>query len=205
MRSRKLEYALTTLLELAEMAAITNDAFGFLLFDEKGPQKFLKPLKSPRLYEKTARLTFNQVASPNRARFEAILPYIFSLKGTRGLLIIISDTEGILDEKIKAITMLAKFGHKIIFVDLRGDQFGIVHAEHSIQDLNTLQKLQYAEMVKHRISLKYSKREQKIRETLNQVQGTYLKVDSVDQNLLLMLKQEFGEEETLFSQWMVNL
>ena len=205
MRSRKLEYALTTLLELAEMAAITNDAFGFLLFDEKGPQKFLKPLKSSRLYEKTARLTFNQAASPNRARFEAILPYIFSLKGTRGLLILISDTEGILDEKIKAITMLAKYGHKIIFVDLRGDQFGIVHAEHSIKDLNTLQKLQYTEMVKHRISLKYSKREQKIRETLNQVQGTYLKVDSVDQNLLLMLKQEFGEEETLFSQWMVNL
>ncbi|MFX1506390.1 MAG: DUF58 domain-containing protein [Promethearchaeota archaeon] len=205
MRSRKLEYALTTLLELAEMAAITDDAFGFLLFDEKGPQKFLKPLKSPRLYEKTARLTFNQTASPNRARFDAILPFIFALKGTSGLLIIISDTEGILDDKMRAITMLAKFGHKIIFVDLRGDQFGIVHAKHSIQDLNTLQKLQYTEMVKLRINHKYSKREQKIRETLKQVQGTYLKVDSVDQNLLIMLRQEFGEEETPFPQWIVNL
>ncbi|MFW9905007.1 MAG: DUF58 domain-containing protein [Candidatus Thorarchaeota archaeon] len=205
MRSRKLEYALTTLLELAEMAAITNDAFGFLLFDEKGPQKFLKPLKSPRLYEKTAKLTFNQAASPNRARFESILPFIFALKGIRGLLIILSDTEGILDEKIKAITMLAKFGHKIIFVDLRGDQFGIVHAKHSIEDLNTLQKLQYTETVKLRINRKYSKREQKIREILKQVQGTYLRVDSVDQNLLIMLRQEFGQEETPFSQRMVNL
>ena len=205
MRSRKLEYALTTLLELAEMAAITNDAFGFLLFDERGPQKFLKPLKSPRLYEKTARLTFNQTASPYRPRFEAILPFIFALKGTRGLMIIISDTEGILDEKIKAITMLAKFGHRIIFVDLRGDQFGLVHAEHSIKDFNTLQKLQYTEMVQLRINQKYSKREQKIRETLKQVQGTYLKVDSVDQNLLIMLRQEFGKEETLFPQWIVNL
>jgi uncharacterized protein (DUF58 family) len=205
MRSRKLEYALTTLLELAEMAAITNDAFGFLLFDERGPQKFLKPLKSSRLYEKTARLTFNQTASPNRARFEAILPFIFALKGTRGLLVIISDTEGILDEKIKAITMLAKFGHRIIFVDLRGDQFGIVHAEHSIKDLNALEKLQYTEMVKVRINRKYSKRELKIRETLKQVQGTYLRVDSVDQNLLIMLRQEFGEDESPFSQWMVKL
>lgn len=204
MRSRKLEYALTTLLELAEMAAITNDAFGFLLFDEKGPQKFLKPLKSPRLYEKTARLTFNQMASPNRARFDAILPFIFALKGTRGLLVIISDTEGILDEKMKAITMLAKFGHRIIFVDIRGDKFGIVRTEHSIRDLNTLQKLQYSEIVKERVTRKYSLREQKIRETLDQIQGTYLKVDSVDQNLLIMLRKEFGQEKTLFSQWMVN-
>ncbi|MFX1516630.1 MAG: DUF58 domain-containing protein [Promethearchaeota archaeon] len=204
MRSRKLEFALTTLLELAEMAAITNDAFGFVLFDEKGPQKFLKPLKSPHLYEKTARLTFNQIASPNRARFEAILPFIFGLKGTRGLLIIISDTEGILNEKMKAITMLAKFGHRIIFVDLRGDQFGVVHAAHSIKDLNTLQKLQYIQIVKERVARKYSIREIKIRETLEQIQGTYLKVESVDQNLLLMLRQEFGHEEPSFSQWMVN-
>ncbi len=205
MRSRKLEYALTTLLELAEMAAITNDAFGFVLFDEKGPKKYLKPLKSPRLYEKTARLTFNQTASPNRTRFESILPFIFGLKGTRGLLIVISDTEGILDEKMKAITMLAKFGHRIIFVDLRGDQFGIVHAEHSIKDLNTLQKLEYSQIVRERVRRKYSIREQKIREILDQIQGTYLKVDSVDQNLLIMLRQEFGQEETPFPQWMVNL
>ena len=74
MRSRKLEYALTTLLELAEMSAQNHDAFGFVLFDEF-PRKFLKPLKSPRLYEKTARLTYDQNALSNQARFDNIIPY----------------------------------------------------------------------------------------------------------------------------------
>ncbi|MFX1282818.1 MAG: DUF58 domain-containing protein [Promethearchaeota archaeon] len=203
MRSRKLEFALTTLLELAEMAAITHDAFGFILFDEK-PRRFLKPLKSPRLYEKTARLTFDQSVSNSRTLFEAIIPFIFSLKGTRGLLVIISDTEGILNEKIKAITKLAKFGHKIIFVDLRGDKFGVIHSNLSIEHLNTKQKLKYLNIARERVTRKYSKREQKIRETLDQLGGTYLKVDSPDQNLLIMLKQEFGQDET-FPQWMVNL
>lgn len=204
MRSRKLEYALTTLLELAEMSAVTNDAFGFILFDET-PKKFLKPLKSPRLYEKTARLTYDQIASNNRARFEAILQFIFSLKGTRGLLVIISDTEGILDEKIKAITKLAKFGHKIIFVDLRGDFFGTVRADLSIKHLNTIQKLKYLEIVRERVTRKYFTREKKLRETLDQIGGTYLKVDSADQNLLTMLRHEFAHEETSFPQWKVNL
>ncbi|MFX0013798.1 MAG: DUF58 domain-containing protein [Promethearchaeota archaeon] len=204
MRSRKLEYALTTLLELAEMASITNDAFGFILFDEK-PQKYLKPLKSPRLYEKTAKLTFDQIASKTRARFESILPFILTLKGTRGLLVIISDTEGILNEKLKSITRMAKFGHKIIFVDLRGDKFGIVHADLSIRHLNTLEKLQQASIIKERVSRKYSKREQKLREILEDVQGTYLKVESVEQNLLIMLREEFGHEESLIPQWAVNL
>ena len=203
MRSRKLEYALTTLLELAEMSAITNDAFGFVLFDVKA-QKFLKPLKSARLYEKTARLTYNQTASNNRARFEAIIPFFFSLKGTSGLLVIISDSEGVLDEKIKAITQLAKFGHKIIFVDLRGDKFGMVHADLSIEHLNTIQKLKYLEIVRGRVDRKYSIREQKLRETLENIGGKYLKVDSTDQNLLIMLRQEFGQEETLIPQWMLN-
>jgi len=204
MRSRKLEFALTTLLELAEMSAITHDAFGFILFDEK-PRRFLKPLKSPRLYEKTARLTFDQVVSNNRTRFEAILPFIFSLKGTRGLLIIISDTEGILNEKIKAITRLAKFGHRIIFVDLRGDQFGIVHADLSIKHLNTIQKLKYMNIARERVARKYSTREKKLHSTLDQLGGTYLKVDSPYQNLLIMLKQEFSQEEIYFPQWVVNL
>jgi uncharacterized protein (DUF58 family) len=204
MRSRKLEFALTTLLELAEMSAITNDAFGFILFDERA-KKFLKPKKSPRLYEKTARLTFDQLASNSRARFEAILPFIFSLKGTRGLLVIISDAEGILNEKIKAVTKLAKFGHRIIFVDLRGDHFGIAHANLSIKHLNTIQKLKYLGIVRERIARKYSTREQKLRETLDQVGGTYLKVDSPYQNLLIMLRQEFDQDEHIFPQWMVNL
>ena len=204
MRSRKLEFALTTLLELAEMSAITNDAFGFILFDERA-KKFLKPKKSPRLYEKTARLTFDQLASNSRARFEAILPFIFSLKGTRGLLVIISDAEGILNEKIKAVTKLAKFGHRIIFVDLRGDHFGIARADLSIKHLNTMQKLKYLGIVRERIARKYSTREQKLRETLDQVGGTYLKVDSPYQNLLIMLRQEFGQDEHIFPQWMVNL
>lgn len=204
MRSRKLEYALTTLLELAEMSAISNDSFGFLLFDEKGARKFLKPLKSPRLYEKTARLTFDQTASPNRARFESILPFIFALKGTRGLLIIISDTEGVLDEKIKAITQLAKFGHRIIFVDLRGDKFGIVHDNLSIDHLNTIQKLKFLNIASERVTRRYMIREKKIRETIDEINGTYLKIDSIEQNLLVMLRQEFGQE-TSFPQWMVNL
>ncbi len=204
MRSRKLEFALTTLLELAEMSAITNDAFGFIMFDERA-KKFLKPKKSPRLYEKTARLTFDQLASTSRARFEAIIPFIFSLKGTSGLLVIISDTEGVLDEKIKAVTQLAKFGHKIIFVDLRGDKFGIVNANLSIEHLNSIQKLKYLDIVRGRVDRKYSIREQKLRETLENVGGRYLKVDSTDQNLLIMLRQEFGHEEPLFPQWMLNL
>lgn len=204
MRSRKLEYALTSLLELAEMSAITNDAFGFILFDERA-QKFLKPEKSPRLYEKTARLTYDQIASNNSAQFEAILPFIFSLKGTQGLLVIISDTEGILNEKIKAITILAKFGHRIIFVDLRGDKFGIVHSDLSIKHLNTIQKLSFLEIARERVERKYSVREKKLRETLDQIGGVYLRVDSPDQNLQIILRQEFGHEETLFPQWTVNL
>jgi uncharacterized protein (DUF58 family) len=194
MRSRKLEYALTTLLELAEMSAQNHDAFGFVLFDEF-PRKFLKPLKSPRLYEKTARLTYDQNSFANQARFETILPFIFSLKGTRGLLIIISDTEGILEEKIKSIRRLAKFGHRIIYADLRGDTFGVVHADLSINQINTKLELDQINITKQRTAKKYDAREKKLWSILDEIGGTYLRVDSIKQNLLLMLKKEFELEK----------
>ncbi|MFX0086975.1 MAG: DUF58 domain-containing protein [Candidatus Hodarchaeota archaeon] len=203
MRSRKLEYALTTLLELAEMSAQNNDAFGFVLFDEF-PRKFLKPLKSPRLYEKTARLTYDQNAFANQARFETILPYIFSLKGTRGLLVIISDTEGILEEKIKSIRQLAKFGHRIIYVDLRGDSFGVVHADISIKQINTKLELDHINLTKRRTAKKYDVREKKLMSILDEIGGTYLRVDTVEQNLLLMLKKEFELEKPDFEFKMVK-
>ncbi len=190
MRSKKLEYALTTLLELAEMSAQNDDAFGFILFDEF-PQKFLKPLKSPRLYEKTARLTYNQMAVANQAHFETIVPYIFSLKGTRGLLVIISDTEGILGEKIKSIRRLAKFGHRIIYVDLRGDKFGIVQAELTLNQLTTISDIDHIQIAKKRTVEKYNAREKILRSILEEIGGTYIRVDEIKQNLLLMLKQEF--------------
>jgi uncharacterized protein (DUF58 family) len=201
MRSRKLEYALTTLLELAEMSAQNNDAFGFILFDEI-PKKFLKPQKSARLYEKTARLTYDQHASNKHGHFQSILPFVFSLKGTRGFLIVVSDSEGILDDKIKAITQLAKFGHRIVFIDIRGEYFG---KNIPIQHLNTVQKIKHLDIVKEKISRKYSSREQKLRETLNSIGGTYLHVESGKQNLLLMLRKEFSREEMVFPHWMVQL
>lgn len=198
MRSRKLEYALTTLLELAEMSAQNHDAFGFVLFDEF-PRKFLKPLKSPRLYEKTARLTYDQNALSNQARFETIIPYIFSLKGTRGLLIVISDTEGILEHKIHAIRRLAKFGHRIIYVDLRGDTFGVVHANLSISQINTIQQIDHIKISKQRTAKKYNAREKKLLAILDEIGGTYIRVDTIEQNLLLMLKQEFEVEKPDFN------
>ena len=75
MRSKKLEYALTSLLEIAEMTAQNFDSFGFILFDES-PQKFLKPLKSPRLYEKTAKIIFDQETSKTHASLKSIIPFI---------------------------------------------------------------------------------------------------------------------------------
>jgi uncharacterized protein (DUF58 family) len=198
MRSKKLEYALTTLLELAEMSAQNHDSFGFILFDEV-PRKFLKPMKNPRLYEKTARLTFDQTVLTSQAYFETIVPYIFSLKGTRGLLVIISDTEGILGEKIKSIRRLAKFGHKIIFVDLRGDKFDITHANLSIDQLNTIEEINYISIAKKRIIKKYDAREKRLIAVLDEIGGKYMRVDSIEQNLLLMLKKEFELADAEFN------
>ncbi|MFW9825386.1 MAG: DUF58 domain-containing protein [Candidatus Thorarchaeota archaeon] len=202
MRAKKLEYALTTLLELAEMNAQNNDSFGFLIFDE-APRIFLKPLKSPRLYEKTARMSYDIFASKKKARFEVILPYILSLKGTKGILVIFSDTEGILEEKLKSIIKLSKFGHKIIYCDLRGDYLGVVHPA-SIETLTSIEKINYLETVRKRAINKYQIRENRFRENLDRIGATYIKITSLRQNLLLLLKEEFGEENQSILQWMFN-
>jgi uncharacterized protein (DUF58 family) len=175
MRSSKLEYALTSLLELAEMNAQNNDSFGFIIFDQN-PRKFLKPQKSPRLYEKTARLTYDHQVTKSHARFESVIPFIFSLKGTRGFLIILSDTEGILEEKLRAITQLAKFGHYMIFCDLRSDKFGVTLADSSLSrdELSTFERVEYLNILKQRVFEKYHTREQKVRETIEQIGGSYL-------------------------------
>jgi uncharacterized protein (DUF58 family) len=204
MRSKKLEYALTSLLEYAEMNAQNNDAFGFILFDET-PRKFLMPLKSSKLYEETAKLIYDQEAYNKQTRFESILPFIFSLKGTRGILIIISDTEGILDEKIKAINQIAKFGHQIVFCDIRGDKFGIYHSDISPYNLNTLEKIKLFEIMKNRTETKYLTRTDKIIEALDNINGYYIQIDSIQQNLLLELKKMLKKEERFIEQWMLNI
>ncbi|MHA1543376.1 MAG: DUF58 domain-containing protein, partial [Candidatus Hodarchaeales archaeon] len=116
MRARKLEYGLTSLLELAEMSSQNNDAFGFIAFSDQ-PIKFLKPTTSSRLYEKTVKLIYDLKALNRPSHFNTIVPHIFSLKGTKGVLVIISDTEGVIETKLKAVTQLSKLGHQLIFCD----------------------------------------------------------------------------------------
>ena len=70
-----------------------------------------------------------------------ILPHIFSLKGTKGILVIISDTEGVIETKLKAITQLSKFGHQIIFCDLRADLLGMTDSIIGPYNLNTEEKI----------------------------------------------------------------
>lgn len=204
MRSKKLEYALTSLLEIAEMTAQNFDSFGFILFDES-PQKYLKPLKSPRLYEKTAKIIFDQKTSKTQASLKSIIPFIFSLKGTKRILIIISDSEGILEEKIVSLNKLAKFGHRIIFCDLRSDHFEIAQSGISIEHLNTLEKLKYLNIVRRRAAIKYQTREEKIQETLKNINGKYIRIDSVYQNLLLLLEQEFNKERSSLDRVLVGV
>jgi uncharacterized protein (DUF58 family) len=190
MRSRKLEYALTSLLELSEMSAQNNDAFGFITFSDR-PSKFLKPTISPRLYEKTVRLIYDLKANNRPSRFNTIVPHIFSLKGTKGVLVIISDTEGVIETKLKTITQLSKFGHKLIFCDLRADLLGMTDSTIGPYNLNTEEKIKTLELVHTQSNNNYLVREKIIRETLDGVGGIYIPIISLKQNLMLELMKTF--------------
>ncbi|MHA1236484.1 MAG: DUF58 domain-containing protein [Candidatus Hodarchaeales archaeon] len=190
MRSRKLEYALSSLLELAEMSAQNNDAFGFIAFSDR-PIKFLKPTTGSRLYEKTVKLIYDLKAENRPSHFNTIVPHIFSLKGTRGVLVIISDTEGVIETKLKAVTQLSKFGHKLIFCDLRSDLLGMTDSTIGAYNLNTEEKIETLRLVHAQSSQNYKIREDIIKETLNGVGGIYIPITSLKQNLMLELMKTF--------------
>jgi len=190
MRSRKLEYALSSLLELAEMSSQNDDAFGFIAFSDH-PVKFLKPVTSSRLYEKTVKLIYDLKAESRPSRFNAIVPHIFSLKGTKGVLVIISDTEGVIETKLKAITQLSKFGHKLIFCDLRADLLGMTDSIIGPYNINTEEKIKILESIHTQSNQNYMIRENIIREVLNDVGGIYIPITSLKQNLMLELMKTF--------------
>ena len=193
MRSRKLEYGLTSLLELAEMSSQNNDAFGFIAFSDQ-PIKFLKPITSSRLYEKTVKLIYDLKALNRPSHFNTIVPHIFSLKGTKGVLVIISDTEGVLETKLKAVTQLSKFGHKLIFCDLRADLLGSTDSTIGPYNLNTEEKLKRLELAHNQSNENYIVREKIIKETLEDLGGIYIPITSLKQNLMLELMKTFGTE-----------
>ena len=190
MRSRKLEYALTSLLELAEMSSQNNDAFGFIAFSDR-PIKFLKPATGSRLYEKTVRLIYDLKAVNRPSHFNTIVPHIFSLKGTKGVLVIISDTEGVIETKIKAVTQLSKFGHKLIFCDLRSDLLGMTDSTIGPYNLNTEEKIENFRLVHAQSTQNYIVRENILREVLDEVGGIYIPITSLKQNLMLELMKTF--------------
>ncbi|MHA1977182.1 MAG: DUF58 domain-containing protein [Candidatus Hodarchaeales archaeon] len=198
MRSRKLEYSLTSLLELAEMCSFTHDTFGFIAFADQ-PIRFLKPTTSPRLYEKVSKLVFNLSPQVTRARFETILPYIFSLKGTRSLLIILSDSEGVLEEKLKAIIRLSKFGHHLIFCEIRADKFGISDSKINPYDLNTYEKITNLNIIHDKVEKNYRVREVRIREVLEKVGGSYIRIESYSDNLMVLIKKELTQIQPLIA------
>ncbi|MCK4848076.1 MAG: DUF58 domain-containing protein [Candidatus Heimdallarchaeota archaeon] len=190
MRSRKLEYSLTSLLELAEMCAQNNDAFGWVAFSDV-PVKFLKPATGSRLYEKTVKLIYDLKAANRPSHFNAIVPHIFSLKGTKGILVIISDTEGVIETKLKAITQLSKFGHQIIFCDLRSDLLGMTDSTIGPYNLNTEAKIKTLNLVHDQSEQNYTVRENIIREVLDEHHGIYIPITSLKQNLMLELMKTF--------------
>ncbi|MHA1944552.1 MAG: DUF58 domain-containing protein [Candidatus Hodarchaeales archaeon] len=193
MRARKLEYGLTSLLELAEMSSQNNDAFGFIAFSDQ-PIKFLKPITSSRLYEKTVKLIYDLKALNRPSHFNTIVPHIFSLKGTKGVLVIISDTEGVIETKLKAITQLSKFGHKLIFCDLRADSLGMTDSAIGAYNLNTEEKIKRLELAHTQSNENYIVREKIIKETIEDLGGIYIPITSLKQNLMLELMKTFGTE-----------
>ena len=198
MRSRKLEYSLTSLLELAEMSSYTHDSFGFISFADQ-PISFLKPTTSPRLYEKVSKLVYDLAPQESLARFDTILPYIFSLKGTRSLLIILSDSEGVLEEKLNAIVKLSKFGHHLIFCEIRADKLGISDSKINPYDLNTYEKIANLQIIHDKVDRNYSFRETRIREVLEEVGGSYIQIGSYSDNLMLLIKQQLLQKQPLIS------
>ena len=196
MRSRKLEYALTSLLELAEMSSQNNDAFGFIAFSDQ-PVKFLKPTISSRLYEKTVKLIYDLKSFNRPSHFNTIVPHIFSLKGTRGILVIISDTEGVIETKLKTVTQLSRFGHQLIFCDLRADLLGMTDSTIGHSNLNTEEKIKNLELVHAQSNNNYLVREKIIKETLEDFGGIYIQISSLKQNLMLELMDAFGNERSI--------
>ncbi len=203
MRSRKLEYSLTSLLELAEMCSLTHDIFGFITFSDR-PIHYLKPTTSPRLYEKVSRLIFDLASQNEPARFDTILPYIFSLKGTRSVLVILSDSEGVLEDKLKAIVKLSKFGHHLIFCELRADKFGISDSKINPYNLDTYEKLTNLRLAHEKIAENYRIREVRIREVLEEVNGTYIQIGSYSDNLMLLIRHEITQIQPLLSPVMLK-
>jgi uncharacterized protein (DUF58 family) len=194
MRARKLEYGLTSLLELAEMSSQNNDAFGFIAFSDQ-PIKFLKPTTSSRLYEKTVKLIYDLKALNRPSHFNTIVPHIFSLKGTKGVLVIISDTEGVIETKLKAVTQLSKFGHQLIFCDLRADLLGMTDSTIGSYNPNTEEKIKRLELAHTQSNKNYTVREKIIKETLEDLSGIYIPITSRKQNLMLELMKTFGSEK----------
>ncbi len=203
MRSRKLEYSLTSLLELAEMCSYTHDTFGFITFADH-PNRYLKPTTSPRLYEKVSRLIYDLNSHDEPARFDTILPYIFSLKGTRSVLVILSDSEGVLEDKLKAIVKLSKFGHHLIFCELRADKFGISDSKINPYNLDTYEKLTNLQLIHDKVSENYRIREARIRQLLEEVRGTYIQIGSYSDNLMLLIKHEIAQIQPLLSPVMLK-
>ncbi|MHA1968472.1 MAG: hypothetical protein ACW964_11785, partial [Candidatus Hodarchaeales archaeon] len=61
------------------------------------------------------------------------------------------------------------------------------------------EEINHISIAKKRIIKKYDAREKRLLSVLDEIGGKYMRVDSIEQNLLLMLKQEFELEETEFN------
>jgi uncharacterized protein (DUF58 family) len=189
MRGDKLEFALTSLLEIAELMEKTQDALGCVLFSDR-IFRTQKTARHGNQFNRIVRLVHDITAQPTESNLKSVVPVIQGLKGSKGIVIVFSDVEGVLKEKMDAIGELGKFGHHIIYCDIHTPNFGLLHTDgYPFDPFIQEQELIQEQIIAPVIHQKYLTRKQSIQDILQKIGADYLFIDNYHTNILLLLEK----------------
>ncbi len=117
MKGKKFEYAVTFMLELSRVLIDMNLQVGFIAFNDQ-LQRYLRPTESQKRYTQLWEQIYDLQVEDTFSNFKILSDIVLNEHFTRGMIFILTDSEGDIDAKTKEIRKLRLRNNHVVVLDM---------------------------------------------------------------------------------------